>query len=432
MKWWILAASVLTPASSFVVPPATYAAASSSSRHRSISRAANFAAFSSSRLLRGTKATTATTATTALQASTDPVSYWRVEYVSSAMLSNQIPRSASTVLQLGTVDPKAVYYLNKDVNKLLCHPSYSAVQGGVSPRANRQLTQAKERRGGMDKLELVCLRTERLDGRATKQGGFLYGVDDNSVDAVVFCEVLEEIIEFYAKPKASASILGSDEWFRNLLEELNRVLKVGGRLVFVEKRDIAGLLPGPSAVPLVGAIEGMRMDGSFKLFADGETEGMEGDDEREMDEVDLGTYSLFDVAYDQIDFCPTPHVAGVAIKRSIEEPFEEEEESEPERVLNIQERIEYEKRVQGAELAIAAFEKGRKKRKKLKPKADEEGKDQVGKWARGSELKSEATDSGPMKALQNSSPMKTFQKFITGIYYSGKSEEERAKDKEGR
>ncbi|GMH87947.1 hypothetical protein TL16_g11014 [Triparma laevis f. inornata] len=61
------------------------------------------------------------------------------------------------------------------------------------------------------------------------------------------------------------------------------------------------------------------MDGSYKLFAAGEEEGDENDSEKSMEEVDLQKYSLFDVAYDSIDLCPSPHYAGVAIKRSAKE-----------------------------------------------------------------------------------------------------------------
>ena len=75
------------------------------------------------------------------------------------------------------------------------------------------------------------------------------------------------------------------------------------------------------------------MDGSYKEFGPSETEGEEGDDVKPLSEVDLSKYSSFDVAFDDIDLCPSPHVAGVAILRSAteEEPEEEVRVREEER-----------------------------------------------------------------------------------------------------
>ena len=83
----------------------------------------------------------------------------------------------------------------------------------------------------------------------------------------------------------------------------------------------------------VKSVEGLRMDGSYKEFGPSETEGEEGDDVKPLSEVDLSKYSSFDVAFDDIDLCPSPHVAGVAILRSAteEEPEEEVRVREEER-----------------------------------------------------------------------------------------------------
>lgn len=43
----------------------------------------------------------------------DPVSYARTEFVSTALVTNQIPRTADVALQVGMIDPRAAYYVPK-------------------------------------------------------------------------------------------------------------------------------------------------------------------------------------------------------------------------------------------------------------------------------------------------------------------------------
>ena len=135
------------------------------------------------------------------------------------------------------------------------------------------------------------------------------GIKSESVDCILMLQISEDA----AKSSLSSS------WLVSLLEESGRVLRPGGRILFVEKKKVKC----DREVDFVAAMQGLRMDSSYKLFAAGEEEGDEDDDQKSMDEVDLSKYSLFDVAYDAIDLCPAPHYAGVAIKRSAKEEEEE-------------------------------------------------------------------------------------------------------------
>ena len=111
------------------------------------------------------------------------------------------------------------------------------------------------------------------------------------------------------------------------------------------------------------------------------------------------------MAYDDIDLCPSPHVAGVAILRSALEEAEEEEKAPavPAREMTMQERMAYEKRTADADLAFQAFERGRKKGKK------------GGKAKRRAELElaaqqqEEEEDKGP-----ELNPIEKLRKIVTG------------------
>lgn len=270
------------------------------------------------------------------------------------------------------IDPRAAYYVPKSLKKLICHGTFIPVEF----RAKRQVEQATERRGQMD-LEVDFVNKQ--------EGKRLFeGVGDESVDVVMMLQISED---------AAKSDLASS-WLVALLSETGRVLRPGGRILFVEKKDVKV----DREIDFVSAMQGLRMDGSYKLFAAGEEEGDENDSEKSMEEVDLQKYSLFDVAYDSIDLCPSPHYAGVAIKRSAKEE-EEVEEVREKREMTMGERMKYEKRVKGAELAIEAFERGRKKKKRGK-KGQQQEEEELAK------AKKEEKD--------NANPIEKLRRMVTG------------------
>jgi len=333
----------------------------------------------------------------------DPISYSRTEFITSAILTNQIPRSSKVVLQIGTEDPRCVYYLPRSVSEILCHPTYSAEKGKLPFRARRQLDQAKERRGQMEATEIKAIELEAEDGIATKKGGMLYGVESDTVDVVVWTQIADEMKKFYEKGGRGEDKVGPSDWFEYALKDVNRVLKEGGRVVFIEREEVEDLMGTGRKIGFVDALRAIRMDDTFKMFGPNEDEGEEGDDQKPIEEIDLGTYASLDVAFDKVDFCPAPHIAGVAIKRSSNPDEDLAEKGGQGREMNIQERMLYEKRTADAELAFEAFERGRRKGRRKGERAEEkkEEAEQTGKWARGSERKPEKEQLDPIKKLRN-------------------------------
>mmetsp|Transcript_22827 Transcript_22827/g.40709 ORF Transcript_22827/g.40709 Transcript_22827/m.40709 type:complete len:113 (+) Transcript_22827:200-538(+) len=63
--------------------------------------------------------TTATTVTTKRQMALDPVTYLRTEWVSAALVTNQTPRSADKVLELGCEDGRIVNFVPRTVRSVL-------------------------------------------------------------------------------------------------------------------------------------------------------------------------------------------------------------------------------------------------------------------------------------------------------------------------
>merc|ERR1719261_204117 len=49
----------------------------------------------------------------------DPVTFLRTEYISAAICTNQIPRAADVVLQLGTQDGRSVTFVPKTIREII-------------------------------------------------------------------------------------------------------------------------------------------------------------------------------------------------------------------------------------------------------------------------------------------------------------------------
>jgi SAM-dependent methyltransferase len=143
------------------------------------------------------------------------------------------------------------------------------------------------------------------------------------------------------------------DWKRAVCEA-GRVLKPGGRFLFVE----AATVNGESYLDYVVALSergGVEIKGGLeKLNAAGEVIGEEGGSEV----IDQNSPLFDEVGYDNVDMVLQPHVAGVAIKADDADlsPAEKERKKEQEEVDRV------------ADLSLVAFERGLKKRKRKKEK----------------------------------------------------------------
>lgn len=260
--------------------------------------------------------------TTGLRMGLDLVTYLRTEWISAALCTNQCPRSADVCLQLGTEDGRAVTFIPKTMRTLITSSAES--DGKLTVTARRQLKQQADRR----KAATIQYEDQRADD--------LTEVADESVDIVISLQACERMRD------------NGQDWKKSV-QEAARVLKPGGRLLFVEATTIDGV----KYLDYIQNLYTMRVgkDGEVKAEGDGE------------DENDI-RYPVFDeVGSDGVDLVIVPHVAGVAIKAM------DAGLSPAERAA----KAAQEEKDRLADLSIAAFERGNKKRrKKKKKKTDEE------------------------------------------------------------
>ena len=159
------------------------------------------------------------------------------------------------------------------------------------------------------------------------------------------------------------------DWKR-AIREAGRVLKPGGRLLFVEAKEIEGesYLEYLMGVSGVAGGEDAVVDGEGDVVVEkveavaavGEKK-KEGEEGKEEEEGEEDTFiPLFDeVGFDDVDMVLQPHVAGVAIKAmdadlTMEEIAKSKNQEEEDRL---------------ADIALNAFERGNKRRKRKKKKS---------------------------------------------------------------
>lgn len=242
----------------------------------------------------------------------DAVTYLRTEYVSAALVTNQIPAAADVCLQLGTADGRAVTFIPRTIRELITSSLEADGVLGVSTR--RQLKQQRERRTGSATVTYVDQRADDLKETA-----------NNSVDVVISLQAAAKMDE------------NGLDWRKSILEAA-RVLKPGGRFLFCEQTTLGG----------ESYLEYMA---TVKLGEDGKVVGGE--------EEDDGTYPMFElVGYDDVDLVIEPHVAGVVVKA--EDAGKTEDDMARQEIKAEKERI--------ADLSISAYERGLKKRKRKKKK----------------------------------------------------------------
>jgi len=256
----------------------------------------------------------------------------RTEWVSAALCTNQIPASSKSVLQIGTEDGRAVYFVPLTVEEIIT--SSTEEDGKVSMSCRRQLKQQKERRKSGVTLTYVDQAADDLKD-----------IKNDSVDAVISLQAADRMRD------------NGMDW-RKSLKEVARVLKPGGRFLFVEKTDIEGA----SYVDEVMGVTYVQESEKKKIFAKKPAEKVEGD---ETEEEINPTFEM--VGYDKVDYVLVPHIAGVVEKAMYSGMTASD--------IEAQKAVDSKARM--AELSISAFERGLKKRRKKKKKKKSEDDEEI-------------------------------------------------------
>lgn len=234
----------------------------------------------------------------------DLVTYLRTEWISAALCSNQTPRSADVCLQLGVEDGRAVTFIPRTIRELIT--SSAEADGKLTVAARRQLKQQQERR----KAATVSYVDQRCDD---------------------LCETKDESVDIVISLQAAARMLENGQDWKKSIREAARVLKPGGRLLFVEQTE----LDGESYLDYVDSL--YTVDGSIPEDADKRV-------------------PIFEVGVDEVDMVLIPHIAGVALKS-------EDAGLTPQELSKKQSDAEKERL---ADLSIEAYERGIKKRRRKK------------------------------------------------------------------
>jgi ubiquinone/menaquinone biosynthesis C-methylase UbiE len=247
---------------------------------------------------------------TVLHMGLDMVTYLRVEWIAAALCTNQTPRDSDVCLQLGCEDGRAVTWIPRTVEKLIT--STVELDGVLPVTVQRQLSQQEKVRNAA----LVEMVNQRVDD--------LKETPDESVDIVLSLCAVSRMVE------------NGLDWKKSV-QEAARVLKPGGRLLFVEPPE----QNGESYLDYLANLQVSTTD----------AEGNE-----EMNPV------FEPLGYDDVDLVLVPHVAGVVLKS------EDAYSTEAERSA----REKNEEKDRMADISLLAFERGIKKRKRKKKVSSEE------------------------------------------------------------
>eukprot|EP00536_Pseudo-nitzschia_multiseries_P013893 jgi/Psemu1/310364/fgenesh1_kg.629_\ len=260
---------------------------------------------------------------TMLQMGLDMVTYMRCEWVSAALCTNQTPRSADVCLILGCQDGRPVTFIPRTIEKVIT--STNEADGVLPVNIRRQLKQQEKSRGAA----VVSLVDQRADD--------LKETEDQSVDVVIS-------LQSAAKMKENGL-----DWKKSV-QEAARVLKPGGRFLFVEQ----SMIDGESYLEYVG-----NLGTALVTKTENDEDSEEDEDSENITEV----YPTFEcMGYDDVDLVLVPHVASVFTKS------EDAGMTDAERAKK-ESQVEEDRM---AELSISAFERGIKKRRRKKKKKEAE------------------------------------------------------------
>lgn len=293
-------------------------------------------AFVSPRSVASTAATTSSSLPTKLNA-LDPVTYLRAEWVSAALCTNQTPRSADVALILGCEDGRIVNFVPRTIRKIITSSAEpkSNDNGALTVSCERQLKQMAERRNTAS----IQFSNQPADN--------LVDTPDASVDVVISLQAAQRMYDN-----------GLD--FKQSIKEAGRVLKPGGRFLFVESSMVGGeenyleCVMGMSALVLENRSDDDDDDSDETSVDVAKEEDGEEDDEKQ----EKSTPVFEEVGFDNVDMVLQPHVAGIAIKAmdadlTLAERAQKKSQEEEDRL---------------ADMSLAAFERGNKKRKRKKKK----------------------------------------------------------------
>ncbi|KAG7346429.1 methyltransferase domain containing protein [Nitzschia inconspicua] len=257
---------------------------------------------------------------TVLHMGLDMVTYLRCEWVSAALCTNQTPRSADVCLQLGTEDGRPVTFIPRTIETFIT----STVEAdGILPISVERQVKQQEKSRGAAMVKIVNQRADDLKETA-----------DESVDVVLSLQAAARMKE------------NGLDWKKSV-QEAARVLKPGGRFLFVEQT----MLDDDNYLEYVG-----NLGVDPEKLVDSDTDEENNDDEEEQ-------YPVFEcIGYDDVDLVLVPHVAAVFVKS-------EDAGLTPAERAAKEAKVEQERM---AEVSISAFERGLKKRKRKKKKSTEE------------------------------------------------------------
>lgn len=275
----------------------------------------------------------------------DPVTYLRTEWISAALCTNQTPRSADVALILGCEDGRIVNFVPRTIRKIITSSaeSKSVDNGALTVSCERQLKQQAERRN----TAAIELSNQPADN--------LKDTQDASVDVVISLQAAQRMYEN-----------GLD--FKQSIKEAGRVLKPGGRFLFVESVEVGGESYLDYVMEMSSVVadnKGGSKDDSVVLkdeITNADANAAAAAELNEVDDEGTATTTAIpvfeEVGYDNVDMVLQPHIAGVAIKAmdadlTMSERAQKKSQEEEDRM---------------AEMSFAAFERGNKRRKRKKKK----------------------------------------------------------------
>jgi ubiquinone/menaquinone biosynthesis C-methylase UbiE len=257
----------------------------------------------------------------------DLVTYLRTEWISAALVSNQTPRAADVCLELGTQDGRAVSYIPKTVREFIT--SSAEKDGKLTVTTRRQVKLQQQRRDAATGIAVKYIDQAADD---------LSEQPSESVDVVFSLQCAIRLQE------------NGRDWKKSV-REAARVLKPGGRFLFVEQTTLDGEKGEQESY-----LEYVQL-----LLATTDEEGSDNNEvaarePSDTDEMETRLPVFSEVGFDTVDLVLQPHIAGMAIK-SMDAGLTPTERAQ---------KASREEKDRMAELGLIAYERGNKKRKRKK------------------------------------------------------------------